>query len=195
MCSLFRSAARPGSYRGRVLRPRQAVFDEAGQACAPRGSGHRRMRRLRTWGSQIDLSGGLETAAAHSQSSSDSSDVLTPRAEAHPVASSAREEDPMFEQSDSEELDMLGTEAGEIAESSPLHSPACEERVDVLSCAVDKIYINWPQEKLEVQVKSRLDERFLLHRSQPQCRGSKCTLHNCLTLLCLIIVTFLPLQD
>ncbi len=41
------------------------------------------------WGSQMDLSGGLESVAAHSQSSSDSSDVLTPRAEARPVASSS----------------------------------------------------------------------------------------------------------
>ncbi len=41
----------------------------------------------------------------------------------------------MFELSDSEELDVLGTEAGEIAENSPLHSPACEELVDVLSRA------------------------------------------------------------
>ncbi len=76
----------------RVLRSRLAVFNEAGQAHAPRSSG----RRLRSWGSQMDLSGGLETAAAHSQSSSDSSDVLTPCAEVRVVASPAREEDPMF---------------------------------------------------------------------------------------------------
>lgn len=43
----------------RVLLSRLAVFDEAGQACAPRGS------RLKSWGSQMDMSGGLETAAAH----------------------------------------------------------------------------------------------------------------------------------
>ncbi len=67
----------------------------------------------------MDMSGGLETAAAHSQSSSDSSDVLTPRAEARIAASSAREEDPMFELSDSEELDVLSIEAGKIAGSSP----------------------------------------------------------------------------
>ncbi len=72
----------------------------------------------------------------------------------------------MFELSDSEELDVLGTEAGEIAENSPLHSPACEELVDVLSrAAVAKLNFNWPQEKQEVQMKSRLEERFLQHRS------------------------------
>ncbi len=42
------------------------------------------------------------------------------------------EEDLMFELYDSEEL--LGTEAGEIAESSPLHSSAYEELVDVSCC-------------------------------------------------------------
>ncbi len=92
------------------------------------------------------LLGELETAAAHSQSSSDSSDHLTPRAEARIAASSAREEDPMFELSDSEELlDVLSIEAGEIAESSPLHSHAHEELVDVLTPAVAKLNINWPQ--------------------------------------------------
>ncbi len=75
----------------------------------------------------------------------------------------------MFELYDSEEL--LGTEAGEIAESSPLHSSAYEELVDALSRAVVKLNINWPQEKQEVQVKSELDERFLQHSSQPQRRG------------------------
>ncbi len=92
------------------------------------------------------LLGGLETAAAHSQSSSDSSDLLTPCAEACLAASSTQEENPMFELSDSEELDVLSIEAGEIAESSPLHSHAHEELVDVLTPAVAKLNINWPQE-------------------------------------------------
>ncbi len=84
----------------------------------------------------------------------------------------------MFELYDSEEL--LGTEAGEIAESSPLHSSAYEELVDALSRAVVKLNINWPQEKQEVQVKSELDERFLQHSSQPQRRGLQFSpdLHN-----------------
>ncbi len=90
-----------------------------------------------------DGSGGHETAAAHSQSSSDSSNVLTPCAEARTAASSTREEDPMFELSDSEELDVLSTEAGDIAESSPLHSPAYEELVEVLYRAVAKLNIQW----------------------------------------------------
>ncbi len=75
------------------------------------------VRRLRSWGSQMDLSGGLETAVAHSQSSSDSSDVLTPRVEACPTASSTREENQMLELSNSEELNVLIIEAGGIAES------------------------------------------------------------------------------
>ncbi len=107
----------------RVLHSHLAMFDEADQVRAPRGLGPvsaKVARRLRKWGSQMDLSEGLETAAAYSQSSSDSSDVLTPRAEACPAASSTQEEDPMFELSVSEKLDVLGTEE-------------CEELVDVLS--------------------------------------------------------------
>ncbi len=117
----------------------------------------------------MDLSEGLETAAAHSQSSSDSSDALNPHAEARPAVSSAWKVDLIFELSDSEELDVLSTEAGEIAESSPLHSLTYEELVDVLSCAVAKLNINWPQEKQDVQIK--LNECFLQHRFQPQCWG------------------------
>lgn len=71
---------------------------------------------------------------------------------------------PMFELSDSEKLDILSIEAGEIAESSPLHSPAHEELVEVLTHAA-KLNINCPQER---QMKSKLDELFLQHRSQPQ---------------------------
>lgn len=98
---------------------------EAGQARAPRGSGPASTEAaqwLRLWGSQMCLSGGLETAVAHSQSSSDSSNVLTPCAETHAAASSTWEENPMFELSDSEELDVLSIKAGEIAKSLALHS-------------------------------------------------------------------------
>ena len=87
----------------RVLRSRLAIFDEAGQARASRGSG----RRLRLWGSQRELADATETASALSQFSSDSSDPLLPRAEARLAASSARVEDPVLQLSDSEELDVL----------------------------------------------------------------------------------------
>ncbi|KAK2874658.1 hypothetical protein Q8A67_021811 [Cirrhinus molitorella] len=91
----------------------------------------------------MDLSGGLETAAALSQSSSDSSDVLTLCAEARLAVSSAREEeDVVFQLYDSEELDMLSIDVGELPENSPLHSHVQEELVDVLACAVAKLNIN-----------------------------------------------------
>ncbi len=159
VCSLFGSAARPSSSRGSCLCGLWSTADQSaalrlgcvwcGQARAPRDSGPASAEAawwLRSWGSQMYLLRELETAAAHSQSSSDSSDHLTPRVEARIEASSAREEDPMFELSDSEELDVLSIEAGEIAESSPLHSHVHEELVDVLTPAVAKLNINWPQE-------------------------------------------------
>ncbi|KAK2874660.1 hypothetical protein Q8A67_021813 [Cirrhinus molitorella] len=69
----------------------------------------------------MDLSGGLETAAALSQSSSDSSDVLTPCAEARLAVSSAREEeDVVFQLNDSEELDMLSIDVGILATEAAL---------------------------------------------------------------------------
>ncbi|XP_067309542.1 macrophage mannose receptor 1-like [Pseudorasbora parva] len=48
------------------------------------------------------------------------------------------------------------------AEDSPLPTPASEQLMEVLSRAVARLNINWPQEHNEqASVKSRLDERFL----------------------------------
>lgn len=58
----------------------------------------------------------------------------------------------MFELSDSEKIDVLSIDAGEIMESLPLQSHTHEELVDVLTHAVAKLNINWPQERQEVQV-------------------------------------------
>ncbi len=70
---------------------------------------------------------------------------MTATAHSHPCVKEAtifEKENQIFEQSDYEELEVLSTEAGEIAESSLLHSPAYEELVDVLSRAVAKLNIN-----------------------------------------------------
>lgn len=159
----------------RVLRSRLAVFDEAGQARAPRGSGPasaEAARRLRSWGSQRELAGEIGTAEALSQSSSDSSDALPPRAEARDAASSARGEGPMLELSASEDVDVLSIEAGDVEAHSSPHVPAYEELVEVVTRAVARLNISWPSEKQEATVvKSKLDERFLQHRAQPQHRG------------------------
>jgi hypothetical protein len=158
----------------RVLRSRLALFDEEGQPREPRGAGPasaEAARRRSSWGSQMDLSGNPEAAEAPSRDSSGSSDVLEPRAEARPAASSARVEDPMLELSASEEVDVLSIEGGDFGDDSPPRVPAYEELVEVVSRAVAHLKIDWPQDKQEVQVKSKLDERFLQHREQPHHRG------------------------
>ncbi|ROL54789.1 hypothetical protein DPX16_23773 [Anabarilius grahami] len=66
--------------------------------------------------------------------------------------------------SSSEELDVVSVTTGET-EDSPLHSPASEELMEVLTRAVAKLNIDWPAEKQEQQTKSKLDESFLLSRS------------------------------
>ncbi|ROL52327.1 hypothetical protein DPX16_18695 [Anabarilius grahami] len=73
--------------------------------------------------------------------------------------------------SSSEELDVVSVATGE-SEDSPLHSPASEELLEVLSRAVARLNIDWPAEKQEQAVKSKLDERFLPSRSaQPPRRA------------------------
>ncbi|XP_056128064.1 polymeric immunoglobulin receptor-like [Rhinichthys klamathensis goyatoka] len=129
----------------RVLRSRLAVFDEQGQAREPRGSGPavaEAASRRRSWGSQMDLSGGHGTATASSRSSSEDSDVLPPRVETREA------EDPMLQLSGSEESDNSSIEAGDVELDQPLHAPAQEELVEVLTRAVAKLRIDWPQEEL-----------------------------------------------
>ena len=51
----------------RMLRSRLSMFDESGQAREPQGAGPaaaEAARRKQTWGSQMDLSAGLETGSA-----------------------------------------------------------------------------------------------------------------------------------
>ncbi|CAM4710214.1 unnamed protein product [Leuciscus chuanchicus] len=160
----------------RTLRSRLAVFDQHGQAREPRGSGPaiaEAERRRRSWGSQMDLSAGHGTATASSQSSSEDSDVLPPRVEAREAASSREAEDQMLQLSGSEESDDLNIEAGDatLEIQTPAHAPAQEELVEVLTRAVAKLNIDWPQEEPQIQPPSKLDERFFKHRSQPPRRG------------------------
>ncbi len=72
--------------------------------------------------------------------------------------------------SDSEELDVVSANA-KYTEDSPPQSHAYEELVEVVTRAVERLSIYWPAEREDVRSKSRLDERFLPSRAQPQCRG------------------------
>ncbi|CAM4598857.1 unnamed protein product [Leuciscus chuanchicus] len=159
----------------RVLRSRLALFSEDGQMRAPRGSGPasaEAMRRLRSWGSQRELAEGIETAEAFSRSSSESSDSPIPRSGARPAASPARDVDPVLQLSDSEELDVLSIVEGDLNETqqsaqSVQSAPCYDELLEVVTRAVEKLDISWPQERQEERVRSKLDERFLQHRAQP----------------------------
>ena len=89
----------------------------------PRGSGPASVeaaRRLRSWGLQKDLADENETAEALSCSSSADSIMLAHDAEAHDVASSARDECLMLELSVSEEVDVLSIGNEEHESHSPV---------------------------------------------------------------------------
>ncbi|MGL5564635.1 MAG: hypothetical protein ACRDC4_02775 [Plesiomonas sp.] len=78
----------------------------------------------------------------------------------------------MLQLSDSEASAGLSIEAGDMqVDDPPFHSPAQDELVDVLTRAVAKLNIDWPQERVEAQPASKLDGRFFKKRVQPSCRG------------------------
>lgn len=162
----------------RMLRSRLSLFDEkSGEPRAPQGAGPASAeaeRRMHSWGSQMDLSAGLETGPrALSPPLPGRSIAQTPVSEARPAASSARGESPLLRCSSSEELDVTGSEGDTIRgeEDSPSLSPAYEELVDVLTRAVDKLHISWPSDKQSARPKSKLDERFLSSKTSPTSRG------------------------
>jgi hypothetical protein len=94
----------------RMLRSRLSLFYESGRAREPQGAGPaaaEAARRSHTWGSQMDLSAGLEMGPALSPPLSVGSIALLPVSEARPAASTARGESPMLRCSSSEEVDVL----------------------------------------------------------------------------------------
>ena len=154
----------------RTLRSRLSLFEESGRPRDPQGAGPasaEAARRMHSWGSQKDLSEGLETGPRTlSPSCPGGSSALSPVSEARAAASSAREESPMLQCSSSEELDVLSIDSEKSKstireEDSQSSSPAYEELVDVITRAVEKLNIEWPAEKRDARPKSKLDERFL----------------------------------
>ncbi len=154
-----------------TLRSRLAFFREDAQARVPQGSGPaaaKAQRRLRSWGSQIDLSAEEETGTALSLASPDRFSASYQGWEACAAVSSAPIEAHTLQLSNSVELDAANARD---TEDSPPQSHAYEELVELVTRAVEKLSIDWPAEREDVRSRGKLDERFLPSRAQPQCRG------------------------
>lgn len=158
----------------RVLRSRLACFDEHGQARVPQGSGPayvEAMRRLRSWGSQRDLAEESENAEAFSRSPSAGPAASESGVGARAAVSPTRDQVPVLELSTSEEGDVLSIDADDRDLSTPSRGLGYEELVEVVTRAVARLNISWPQHEQETQVTSKMDERYLQRRSQPHRRG------------------------
>jgi len=106
------------------------------------------------------LTEGFETDPALSQPSPARSSALSQ------AAFFSNRAESVLQLSSSEDLDVVGIDAGDIKDSPP-HTPTYERVMEVVTCTVAKLNIDWPAEKQEVQKKSLLDKRFLPSRSQP----------------------------
>ncbi|CAM4607827.1 unnamed protein product [Leuciscus chuanchicus] len=138
----------------------------------PQGSGPaaaEARRQSQTWGSQMDLSVDVETGSALSQPPSDRSRASHQGVEARVAVSSPPMEAPILQLSSSEELDVVSIDAE--SEDSPPQSHAFEELLDVITRTVERLSIEWPEDRQGARSKSKLDERFLPSRAQPQCRS------------------------
>ncbi|XDV31836.1 hypothetical protein PO909_002785 [Leuciscus waleckii] len=138
----------------------------------PQGSGPaaaEARRRSQTWGSQMDLSVDVETGSALSQPLSDRSSASHQGVEARAAVSSPPMEAPILQLSSSEELDAVSIDTE--SEDSPPQSHAFEELLDVVTRAVERLSIEWPEDSQGIRSKSKLDERFLPSRAQPQRRS------------------------
>ncbi|ROL23517.1 hypothetical protein DPX16_18785 [Anabarilius grahami] len=104
----------------------------------------------------MDLSEGLEMGPALSLPSSDRSRAFSQCT----LCGSFCSEAPVLHISSSEELDVESIEAGDV-EDSPPHSSLYEKLVEIVTCAVARLNIDWPAERQDVRPKSKLDECFL----------------------------------
>lgn len=142
---------------------------------APQGSGPASVeaeRRRLSWGSQMDLTGDVETGPALSQPSPAGSSAFHPVSEARAAAVTSAQveahDDVELRLSSSEDLDV---ESFASEETSVSHYTANEEGLmDVLSRAVEKLSIEWPADRQDSKIRSKLDDRFLSARPQPSRR-------------------------
>ncbi len=143
----------------RTLRSHLAFFREDAQACVPQGScpaAAEAQRRLRSWGSQRDLSAEVETGAAFSLPSPDIFSAFSQGWEAR--TSSAPIEAQTLQLSYSKKLDVVSANAM-YTEDSPPQSHAYEEIVEVVTRVVERLSIDWPAEREDVQ-KANLTNAF-----------------------------------
>ncbi|CAM4576079.1 unnamed protein product [Leuciscus chuanchicus] len=117
----------------------------------------------------MDLSVDVETGSALSQPPSNRSSASHQGVEARVAVSSPPMEAPILQLSSSEELDIVSIDAE--SEDSPPQSHAFEELLDVITRAVERLFIEWPEDRQGARSKSKLDERFLPSRAQPQRRS------------------------
>ncbi|KAI2654668.1 enzymatic polyprotein [Labeo rohita] len=129
----------------------------------PRGSGPASAeaeRWLHSWGSQPDLLERMETGDPLSPSSPSRSAARSVGSEARSAVSFPRGMGSTLHLSSSEEVDVES-----VDEVSAPQSPQYEELLEVVTCAVAKLNIDWPAESQAEPQQSKLDERFL--RSRP----------------------------
>ncbi len=146
----------------RKLRSRLAFFREDTQARVPQGSGPavaEAQGRLRSWGSQMDLSAEVETDTTLSLPSPDIFNASYQGWEARAAFSSAPIEAHTLQLSDSEELDAAN--ARDTVDSPP-QSRAYEELLEVVTRAVEKLCIDWPAERKTFVQEANLTNAFYL---------------------------------
>ncbi len=145
------------------------------RSVVPHGSGPASAeaeRRLKSWGSQVDLAERMETGTSFYSSppARSSAHSLGMEARSEMVSSAPREGSTLV-LSSSEEGDDASADRDESVDLPP-QSVLFEELLEVMSRAVAKLNIDRPAEKDQQEhPKSKLDERFLNPKSLPPRRG------------------------
>ncbi len=159
----------------RSLCSRRVLFEEGALTSAPCGSGltlAEAEQRLKSLGSQVDLTKRLETSMSFSPSSPARSNAQSVGLEAssETVSSTPRESTALVSTSFEEE----GSASIERDEAVglPPQSVSFEEQLEVVTRAVEKLNIEWPADKeRQEHPKSKVDKRLLRSRSPPPHRG------------------------
>ncbi|XP_073772762.1 uncharacterized protein [Danio rerio] len=158
----------------KVLRSRREFFNKAPMAHAPRGSAHARAeaeRRLRSWGSQLDLADEMETDSVLSLSGSVRSNPPSVASEARSAVSSAPRGRAASSVSEETEAPQQQMQRG--SGNLPPQSVEYEELVEVISHAADRFeVIDWQpaREQQQLRLTGMLDERELPSRVDPPLR-------------------------